>query len=101
MSDQTDMFGNPAGPSQLNLFGEGENRLQAPAPKVIDHAAQARNRLTQILSVASSALSMPWSERDCRMWQTVFPQMANWLPDEEAKQLVFEFNRQIDRLKAA
>ncbi len=35
------------------------------------------------------------------MWQTVFPQMANWLPDDEAGQLCFEFAREIERLKAA
>jgi hypothetical protein len=35
------------------------------------------------------------------MWETVFPQMANWLPEEEAEQLRFEFAREIDRLKAA
>jgi hypothetical protein len=33
---------------------------------------------------ARSAEKMPWSERDARMWQTVFPNMANWLPDDEA-----------------
>jgi hypothetical protein len=44
---------------------------------------------------------MPWPERKARMWQTVFPQMANWLPDDEAGQLCFEFAREIERLKAA
>ena len=42
-----------------------------------------------------------WSERDARMWQTVFPQMANWLPDDEADQLRFDFIQEIERLKAA
>lgn len=101
MSDQTDMFGNPAGTSQFNLFGEGEDRLQAPAPKPIDHEARARAKLTDLLKLASAATAMPWSERDCRMWQTVFPQMANWLPDDEAGQLVLAFNQHIERLKAA
>jgi hypothetical protein len=101
MSDPTDLFGHPAGPGQLNLFGEGENRLKAPAQPVIDHPARARAKLTSILELARAASSMPWSERDTRMWQTVFPQMANWLPDEEAEQLVFEFQQQIERLKAA
>jgi hypothetical protein len=35
------------------------------------------------------------------MWQTVFPQMADWLPDEEAIQLRFAFMQEIERLKAA
>ncbi len=44
---------------------------------------------------------MPWPERDVRMWQTVFPQMANWLPEAEAEQLHLQFTREIERLKAA
>jgi hypothetical protein len=33
--------------------------------------------------------------------QTVFPQMADWLPDDEANQLRFEFMQEIERLKVA
>ena len=43
---------------------------------------------------------MPWCERDARMWQTVFPNMAKWLPDDEAAQLRMEFDREIERLGA-
>lgn len=35
------------------------------------------------------------------MWQTVFPQMANWLPEDEANQLRSEFAQEIERLKPA
>ena len=44
---------------------------------------------------------MPWDVRDARMWQTVFPQMARWLPDAEAEQLKLEFAREIERLTKA
>jgi hypothetical protein len=44
---------------------------------------------------------MPWSERDARMWQTVFPNMAKWLPDDEADQLRFEFAQEMERLSKA
>jgi hypothetical protein len=44
---------------------------------------------------------MPWSERDARMWQIVFPNMANWLPEDEAEQLRFEFAREMERLRQA
>jgi hypothetical protein len=44
---------------------------------------------------------MPWSERDAQMWQTVFPNMAKWLPDDEAEQLRFEFAREMERLTEA
>jgi len=35
------------------------------------------------------------------MYKTIFPQMTNWLPEEEARQLCFEFEREIARLEAA
>jgi hypothetical protein len=35
------------------------------------------------------------------MWQTVFLQMANWLPDAEANQMRLKFTREMDRLIAA
>jgi hypothetical protein len=35
------------------------------------------------------------------MWQIVFPNMANWLPADEAAQLRFEFAREMDRLNGA
>ena len=44
---------------------------------------------------------MPWSERDARMWQTVVPQMAGWLPEDEADQFRLSFAREFDRLAAA
>jgi hypothetical protein len=44
---------------------------------------------------------MPWPERDARMWQTVFPNMANWLPHDEAEQLRAAFAREMERLRRA
>jgi hypothetical protein len=44
---------------------------------------------------------MPWPERDTRMWQIVFPNMANWLPDDEAEQLRLDFAREMERLNRA
>ena len=34
-------------------------------------------------------------------WRTIFPQMTNWLPDEEGAQLRFQFEAEIRRLEAA
>jgi hypothetical protein len=34
-------------------------------------------------------------------WRTVFPQMTNWLPDEVARQLPFDFETEMRRLDAA
>ena len=52
-------------------------------------------------NILRSAEKMPWSERDARMWQIVFPNMAKWLPDDEAEQLRFEFAQEMERLKHA
>jgi hypothetical protein len=35
------------------------------------------------------------------MWQTVFPNMAKWLPAEEAGQLCFDFAQEMERLNKA
>ena len=51
-----------------------------------------RRHLHKLLAEARAARSKPpWSERDTRMYQIIFPQMANWLPDSEAEQLRLEF----------
>lgn len=96
----SDLFGYPADSAQFSLFGEGENRLQRPEPKPVDHEARARVKLNRVLAKAKAASTMPWDERNARMWQTVFPQMANWLPEGEANQLRLEFRREMERLKA-
>jgi hypothetical protein len=99
MADDVDLFGH--GPAQGNLFGDGDDRLQAPARRYVPDPEKVRQRLTALLEKARSAEKMPWSERDARMWQTVFPNMANWLPDHEAAQLRLEFAQEMERLKQA
>ena len=99
MTDQTDLFGHS--PTQGSLFGAGEDRMQAPAQSFLPDPENVRRRLTVLLEKARSAEKMPWSERDARMWPTVFPNMANWLPNDEAEQLRFEFAREMERLKLA
>jgi hypothetical protein len=99
MSDETDLLGHA--PAQGSLFGPGEDRLQAPVQRYVPDVETVRRRLNLLLDKARSAKEMPWSERDARMWQIVFPNMANWLPEEEAEQLRFEFAREMERLKRA
>lgn len=83
---------------QLSLFGDGEGRMAAPAP--VDHPARAREKLNALLALARRSQILPWSERDTRMWETVFPQMAYWLPQDEADELRAAFAQEIERLKA-
>jgi hypothetical protein len=99
MGDDVDLFGH--GPAQGSLFGDADDRLQAPARRHLPDPEKVRARLKALLEKARLAQKMPWSERDARMWQTVFPNMANWLPECEAAQLRFEFAREMERLKRA
>ena len=99
MADQPDLFGHC--PAQGSLFGTEDDRLQAPRQRFLPDPETVRRRLKSLVEKARSAEKMPWSERDARMWQTVFPNMAKWLPDEEAEQLPFEFAQEMERLKAA
>ena len=96
---QSDLFGHT--PAQGSLFGEGENRMRAPKQSDDPDPAVIRQRLHALLTTAKSAKTMPWNEHDAGVWQIVFPNMANWLPEEEANQLRFEFAREMERLSAA
>ena len=98
MADETDLFGH--GPAQGSLFGSGQDRLQAPRQRSTPDPETVRLRLKSLLEKARTAEKMPWSERDARMWQTVFPNMAKWLPKEEADQLRFEFAQELERLNS-
>ncbi len=94
----TDLFGN----GQHSLFGESPDRIpHAPPPNYSPDPDDIRQRLHSLLDKARTAERMPWDERKARMWRIVFPQMANWLPEDERDQLRFEFAQEIDRLKRA
>ena len=74
---------------------------QRPERKYSADPERVRAKLHKLLAEARAASSMPWDERTLRLHQTVFPQMADWLPEEEAAQLRFAFALEIERLKAA
>ena len=94
MSDP-DLFGDK--PPQADLFAD-----HRPGPrKIMDFQAEARRRLERVLAEAKAASTMPWSQRELEKWQILFPQMAGWLPADEADQLCFEFAREVERLQQA
>ena len=98
----TDLFGNPGTDAQHSLFGESGDRIPHPAQQShLPDPENVRRRLNALLAKAREAKVMPWDERKARMWQIVFPQMANWLPDDERDQIRFEFAQEIERLKRA
>lgn len=91
MSDQDDLFG----PAQLGL-GLEDTR---PDPTHVD-PQEVREELNAILATARAARdTAPWDVRTQRYHRVVFPQMARWLPDEEAAQLCFEFAVELDRIE--
>ena len=101
MTEPTDLFDDPPGSEQLSLFGIGEKQAPSLARNFTPDPEVIRHRLTSLLEQARQSEVMPWPAAKARMWQTVFPQMADWLPDEEAAQLRFEFATEIERLNVA
>jgi hypothetical protein len=88
---------------QLDLFGERQPELPGVERTAVYRADpdEVRAELLRVLAQARAAQSFPWDARRTLYWRTVFPQMTNWLPDEEAAQLRFEFETEIQRLEAA
>ena len=90
---------------QLDLFGEtqagGCPGAERTAAVYRADPGEVRAELLRVLAQARAARSFPWDARRTLYWRTVFPQMTNWLPDEEAARLRFEFATEIQRLEAA
>ena len=92
MPDEPDLFG----PSQLGL-GLKDTR---PDRTRVD-PEEVRQELRALLALAQAATDeAPWDRRSHRYHQVVFPQMASWLPEEEAEQLWFEFAKELARIEA-
>jgi hypothetical protein len=91
-------------PRQPDLFGPRQLGLglddTCPDPTKVD-PEEIRLELRAILAIAKAARDeAPWDRRTHRYHQVVFPQMANWLPEDEAEQLCFEFARELERIEA-
>jgi hypothetical protein len=83
------------GEMQADLFGGPDVPAYRPDPDKV------RARLHKILAEARAAKILPWEPSTVSLYQTIFPQMTNYLPDEEGAQLRFEFETELERLKAA
>ena len=89
---------------QLDLFGESQPELpgvERTAAVYRPDPDKVRAELLVVLAKVRAARSFPWDARRTLYWRTVFPQMTNWLPDEEAAQLRLAFDMEIRRLDAA
>lgn len=93
-----DLFGD----DQLSIFGDSDDRVpHQRQPDIAPDPDRVRRRLRKVLATARAAPETPWPEKKQRVWTIVFPNMANWLPDDEADQLRFEFAQEIQRLQSA
>jgi hypothetical protein len=90
-SSQSDLFEEDPQP---DLFG-GET-----APVYRPNLDKVRLRLQKILAEARAAQAMPWEPTQLSLYRTIFPQMTNFLPDEEGAQLRFSFDEEIRRFLA-
>ena len=89
-SPQPDLFG-----AQADLFGPPPPKSYAPSLDTV------RAEVGKVLEKARIAKDMPWTAKEVAFWETVFPQMTNWLPEEEAAQVRSAFWEEINRLEAA
>jgi hypothetical protein len=81
--------------TQPDLFGAEANPAYRPDPDSV------RAELHKILAEARAAQTLPWEPTRVSLYRTIFPQMTNWLPEEEGAQLRFEFETELARLEAA
>jgi len=80
--------------SQLNLFQSAPPATE-PRPANPDFV---RKHLHRLLRMAKAAERMPWSPAETQNWRTLFPQLAETLPPEEARALTEAFTSELERL---
>jgi hypothetical protein len=90
---------------QRDLFQDDEQSVlfdeDAPTPEYRADPDKVRAELHKILAEARGAERLPWEPAKVALYRTIFPQMTNWLPEDEGAQLRFEFETEMARLKAA
>ena len=85
-----------ANASQLNLFDAPRTAPEPPPPD----PDFARKHLGFLLRQARRAERMPWSPTQTRTWETLFPQLAQCLPEEERREMCEAFSAELARLRA-
>lgn len=85
------------------FFAENQPELleDAPATAYRPDPDRVRGRLHRLLAEARAARTLPWEPTTVSLYRTIFPQMTQWLPEEEAVQLRFQFETELARLEAA
>jgi hypothetical protein len=91
-NNQPDLF---IADKQARLFEDEPERAYRADPDKV------RSRLQKILAEARAARYIPWEPTTVSLYRTIFPQMTQWLPEDEGAQLRFEFEAELVRLEAA
>jgi hypothetical protein len=90
---------------QRDLFQDDEpsdlSSEDSPTPEYRPDPESVRDELHKILAEMKGAKTLPWEPARASLYRTIFPQMTNWLPEEEGAQLRFEVDTQMARLEAA
>jgi hypothetical protein len=93
-----------AGPRQGDLFGHDQSEPSGEDHETPEYHAdpdEVRADLHRILAEARAAKTMPWEPSKLSLYRTIFPQMTNWLPEDEGAQLRFQFEQELERLEKA
>ncbi len=79
--------------SQFELFAGSVDQ-----PSTVPDVEAVRARLKALIDGLRQADTQPLTEKQLRFWQTVVPQMTNWLPAEEKAAVCAEFKAHLIRL---
>lgn len=90
-------------PRQGDLFGADkiDDAEERETPTYYPDPDEIRAELQKILGEMREAAVMPWDAQRVTLYRTIFPQMTNALPEDEAAQWRFAFMSELERLKAA
>lgn len=86
-----------------DLFGkvpqpERQSSVGARKPLTADNV---RAMMKELIEALRSANAIPFEPREFEKHVAMFPIMAQWLPQDEGKQLCFEFGQEVERLRNA
>ncbi len=75
--------------------------MRPRATPTVDPEVVRRRLLSMLADMRAAEERSPWSKEKTRLNQLLFPQMSNWLPEEEREQLRSEFASELKRLNLA
>jgi hypothetical protein len=94
---QAEMFDAPASATRKPIRSAKYGIIEPPPPG--GHTPDTiRAKMLRLIAEARAAKGTPWPLRQTRSHMVMFPYMAEWLPKDEAEQLMLEFMGEMRRL---